>query len=175
MGRQTHLVLVTVLGIVGLLSGCATPYKASGLMGRFGYSDIQIDHNTVKVSFRGNAVTSKDTVETYLLFRCAEVTVEKGYDWFATVSESGETKQGTLNTPGYYTGSGNTSGHISGNSVFATTNTQGTYFPSQTINFRMFGASAVIKMFKGEKPEDALGAYDAREVVKFMGPKIHQK
>src|SRR5208337_1181572 len=112
MNKQTHIVLVTVLCVV-LLSGCATPYKESGPMG--GYSDMQIDHNTVKVSFRGNAYTHKDTVETYMLYRCAEVTVEKGYDWFAIVSESGETKHGSFNTPGYYTGSGNTSGYIAGN------------------------------------------------------------
>jgi len=55
-----------------LMFGCATAYQAKGFRG--GYNDIQLDENTFRVSFRGNGFTSQDTVITYLLYRCAEIT-----------------------------------------------------------------------------------------------------
>ena len=68
-------------------TGCAmrsTPYQplhsASRISG--GYSDLQIDESHYRVSFAGNRLTSRERVESYLLFRAAELTLLKGYDYF---------------------------------------------------------------------------------------------
>ena len=72
-----------------LVSGCATstPYQplsaSSAVSG--GYTDQRLGENRFRVTFAGNTLTSRERVETYLLFRAAELTVEQGYDWFVVV------------------------------------------------------------------------------------------
>ena len=83
-----------------LFVSCATGYQAKGLTG--GYSDFRLDANTFRVEFRGNAFTSRQNVETYLLYRCAELTSEAGYDYFVTVNSDTEARQGAYTTPGSY-------------------------------------------------------------------------
>jgi hypothetical protein len=73
--------LVVALGL--LLAGCAaapTPYQAA--RNGFGYSEQQIEENRYRVSFVGNSATGRQTVEDYLLYRAAELTVQNGHDWF---------------------------------------------------------------------------------------------
>src|SRR6185369_14641573 len=48
-----------------------------------GYSESQIEANRWRVTFAGNSLTSRETVEGYLLFRAAELTTQQGYDWFS--------------------------------------------------------------------------------------------
>jgi hypothetical protein len=67
-----------------LLAGCAspTPY-APRLQGeQTGYTDRQLAPNRYRVTFSGNTVTPRETVESYLLLRAAEVTRAAGYDFF---------------------------------------------------------------------------------------------
>jgi hypothetical protein len=45
-----------------------------------GYSETQIDANRLRVSFRGNSGASRESVETNLLYRAAELTLQRGYD-----------------------------------------------------------------------------------------------
>ena len=75
-----------LLGALVALSlfGCATPYGSSGITG--GYSETQIDDATWRVSFYGNGFTTRETVQTFWLYRCAELTLEKGYDGFELAS-----------------------------------------------------------------------------------------
>ena len=79
------------------LSACetATPYQPLGARGTHasgGYSDQQLEANRWTVSFSGNSLTSRQTVERYLLFRAAELTRQQGYDWFTTVDRNTERK-----------------------------------------------------------------------------------
>jgi hypothetical protein len=70
------------------LSACetATPYQpaVAGNSQSGGYSDQQLEANRWMVTFSGNDLTSRETVERYLLFRAAELTLNQGYDWFET-------------------------------------------------------------------------------------------
>lgn len=69
------------------LAACATPtvYAPEGYGGqRGGYAEQRIQSDRWSVSFSGNSLTSRETVEMYLLYRAAELTVESGYDWFIT-------------------------------------------------------------------------------------------
>lgn len=78
------------------IAGCttATPYQpyraetAAGVHG--GYSEQQLAPDRYVVRFHGNELTSRDRVEGYMLFRAAELTVQRGYDWFLTVDRHTE-------------------------------------------------------------------------------------
>jgi len=68
-----------------LLASCVTAYQPDGISG--GYSDKVLTGNTVQVTFRGNRLTPPETVHSFLLRRCAEVTLQDGYNYFAVVHE----------------------------------------------------------------------------------------
>lgn len=71
---------------VVMLAACsqATPYQpaSSGSAIHGGYSQQLIALNHYRVRFHGNSLTSRETVEAYLLYRAAELTIEQGGDWF---------------------------------------------------------------------------------------------
>jgi hypothetical protein len=68
-----------------------TPYQPSAVSrAHFGYAETQTDANRVRVSFSGNTETSRETVETYLLFRAAELTLQGGYDYFVVADHNVE-------------------------------------------------------------------------------------
>lgn len=78
-----------------ILGGCATPtpYHAASLTDPAhadGYRELRVELERWRVVFSGNSLTSRDTVETYLLYRAAELTLENGYDWFQTVERDTE-------------------------------------------------------------------------------------
>ncbi|MGH7924369.1 MAG: CC0125/CC1285 family lipoprotein [Candidatus Binatus sp.] len=76
---------LVALSAVCLLAGCATEYQPEGVSG--GYSDKVLAGNTVQVTFRGNRITSPETVHFFLLRRCAEVTLQDDYNYFVLVHE----------------------------------------------------------------------------------------
>ena len=84
----------------------ATPYQPATASSRLGFSDEQIESNRFRVSFAGNSLTSRETVERYLLYRAAELTVQRGFDHFILVTRDTETKTDTYRTPGAYYGPG---------------------------------------------------------------------
>ena len=79
LARALPLALAAVL-----LAGCMTPSPyAPRLEGQqTGYTDMAITQNRYRVTFTGNSATPRETVETYLLLRAAEVARAAGYDSF---------------------------------------------------------------------------------------------
>ena len=82
------------------LTGCetATPYQPLGAPGTKtagGYFDHQIEANRWQVGFKGNELTSRQTVERFLLYRAAQLTTSQGYDWFEAVSRHTDKKTDT--------------------------------------------------------------------------------
>src|SRR5918995_6473317 len=76
-----------VLGL--LIAACAggpTPYQQA--QDGYGYSEQRIEENRYRVSFAGNSATTRQTVEDYLLYRAAELTVQTGHDWFEVADRS---------------------------------------------------------------------------------------
>lgn len=75
------------------VAGCATPTTfhpaADTTVNSPGYSDKQLSADTYRVNFTGNSVTSRDTVDRYLFYRAAQLTLQKGFRTFALVK--GET------------------------------------------------------------------------------------
>ena len=77
------------LALAAGLAACATPtpYQPNvpGQQTSGGYSELRLEQNRFRVTFTGNSLTSRETVEAYLLFRAAELTTQQGYDWFSIV------------------------------------------------------------------------------------------
>ena len=89
-----------------IVSGCSTPYQSEGARG--GYSDLLLDNDTFRVSFTGNGYTSSDKVEIYLLYRCAELAVQRGFDYFIINNIKDET---FYSPPGLFSSSTRNSGN----------------------------------------------------------------
>lgn len=74
--------LAPALLLLIALTGCETPTPYQPRTDQGGYTDQRIGENRYRVTFTGNAVTDRLTVENYLLLRAAQVTVQSGYHWF---------------------------------------------------------------------------------------------
>lgn len=68
----------------GLLAACMapTPYQPRLEGDRTGYTDRALTQNRYRITFTGNSATPRETVESYLLLRAAEVTRAAGYSSF---------------------------------------------------------------------------------------------
>lgn len=71
------------LAAFAVVSACATatPYQQS-FEGEYGFDQQQIEDRRWTVSFSGNSLTDRQRVETYLLYRAAELTKQQGFDHF---------------------------------------------------------------------------------------------
>ena len=75
------------------LADCATitPYQPASKPGGFdGYSQTILENDRARISFGGNSLTDRGTVENYLLYRAAEMAVERGFDHFILVERDTE-------------------------------------------------------------------------------------
>jgi hypothetical protein len=75
--------LTALVGAALLLAACATTGLYQARDGTHGYAETRLDATHWRVEFVGDDFTSQETVETYLLYRAAELTAESGYAWFA--------------------------------------------------------------------------------------------
>lgn len=95
-GKLPTGVKAAILGAsVMILSACATttPYQEATKPGSFdGYSQTVIENDRARVSFAGNSLTERETVENYLLYRAAELTSERGFDHFTLIESDTEKK-----------------------------------------------------------------------------------
>ena len=94
---------VLLAGSALLLMACATatPYQAASEPGGFdGFSQQLIEDDRARVTFGGNSLTKRDTVENYLLYRAAEMAVERGYDNFTLQERDLESNKRVRVSPG---------------------------------------------------------------------------
>lgn len=179
-GRR--IMIAALLAGAGL-SGCtqATPYQPirSASSSQGGYSNEQIEANRFQVRFVGNSMTSRETVETYLLYRAAELTREQGYDWFEAVYRDTENRGSVVvDRPfgsgpyGWWGPSWRYYGRFgarswspwSGGSLF------GDDFDVRTID--RYDATAEIVMQRGQKPAGNVRAFDANDLLRTLSPRI---
>ena len=162
------------LALLASLGSCATSYGSKGLFG--GFEEMRIDGNTMRVHFQGNGYTSKQTVETYTLMRCAELTQENGFDWFLVVDDDTEAKDTQVHSGSTnYSSTSGVAGINSLGNVNYGSSTSGWTSPSATFNIRKYDSGVVIKMFSGERPQEAFNGYVAAEVIEFLGPQVDRR
>jgi hypothetical protein len=133
-----------------LMSACATPYQAQGARG--GYFESQIDANTYRVGFSGNGFVPQQQVEASALYRCAELTKDAGYDYFVVLEGFPQAAQN------YQTAAAQGTNSTLGQAVI------------KGILLENSRATVTIKMFKGAKPTNNLYAYNAVDVLQYLGP-----
>ena len=167
----------------------ATPYQPdiAGQKIQGGYSEAWIGGNRYQVNFAGNTLTSRDRVEGYLLYRAAELTLEKGYDWFEINDRLTERDVRTYVAPDpfyepYY---GNIYGYWRphwryyrpGGGWYWWHPEWGSPFWADRIDLRTvekFEAHAEIEMFHSPVPLDNHRAFDARQVINELEPTIER-
>lgn len=168
------LMLAAVLGV----AACATPtpYGPAVSPGGYGYAEQRIEPTRFRVSFAGNSLTDLETVETFLLYRAAELTLQNGYDWFTIADRDTESESRLVGT-GY---SGVYGPHYSGFYHRYYHPGYGWYpwydpFWANSVNYRevtRYEASAEIVFGRGPRPAADPRAYDAREVERNLAAEV---
>jgi len=83
--KFNYLFAIGVLLLI--ITSCSpTPYMKLTL--NEGYSETQLDTNVYKVIFKGNSYTEIDITSDFLLLRCAEVTLENGFQYFSRAEDN---------------------------------------------------------------------------------------
>jgi hypothetical protein len=137
MKRATLLLMLAVCG-------CATSYQPMG--GTGGYREAKLTDDTYLVTFLANAYTAPDKASIYLIYRCAELTVEKGFDYFVPLAAVNQTQSGA--------------------------DPVGAALFGNAASISKPGHSTTIKMYRGPKPADNPNAFDARELMKNLAPQV---
>ncbi|WP_417622000.1 CC0125/CC1285 family lipoprotein [Parasphingorhabdus sp.] len=177
-----------VLFMTVLLVACATatPYQpeTAGQRVSGGYSEIRLGERRYRVRFAGNTLTSRETVEGYLLYRAAELTVESGYDWFRITDHTTARDRRMYIDPTprydpwygagyiywrphwrYYRGGVWSTWHPYGRDPFWS-------YDMDMRTVERFEAEADILMYRGPMRMDEARAFDARKVLDDLGPTI---
>ncbi|MDD5081439.1 MAG: hypothetical protein PHC58_05570 [Candidatus Omnitrophica bacterium] len=145
-----------------VISGCATGYYSERFTG--GYQDMKIQDDIYKVSFRGNAFCGSERVADFALLRCAEVTLDNGYNYFIILDEKMTNKTGSYTTP--VTAQSYGTANVYGGSNYATGSYSGTtyYSGGQTYHYNKPLTAYAIKCFQ-EKPVDIqVVVFDAKQI-----------
>lgn len=185
-----RLALAATAALALATSGCAmrsTPYQPLHSSSRIsgGYSDVRIDETHYRVSFAGNRLTSRERVESYLLFRAAELTLLKGYSYFVIEDREVEHQiERQIRRDPFYD-PWHSPYHVywrpywryyrTGRGWYHWYPYYGDPFWAERYDVRTierFEASADIRMGSGEVPNGNLRAFDAREVRDRIAPQI---
>ena len=84
-GMLPRFVWTGLIAVLIPLAGCATAYRHENLTG--GYSNFRLAETAYRVRFKGNNYTSREKVEQFLLYRCAQLTTQLGYEHFVVVAQ----------------------------------------------------------------------------------------
>ena len=166
-----------------MLGACvtATPYQPLGARGSGasgGFSDVRVAANRYRITFAGNSLTTRERVETYLLYRAAELTRERGYDGFTIVDRATDRDVETRVYqdpfgPGRYRWWRPSWRYRGAFGWRRWDPWYGDPFWADEIDVRTvqrFEASAEVVMFRGNRGDDK--SFNASEVLENLGPSI---
>lgn len=176
--RMLSMVAAAALALSACATSTSTPYAPAGSDSRYGYSDQRLESDRYRVTFSGNSLTSREQVEMSLLLRAAELTVQNGRDWFATVNRATERDTRFYGEPdpwysaryGPYWGPQwrfYSRGYWSPWDPF--------WGRQRDFDIRQvdrYEASSEIILGRGAKPVNDPNAFDAREVIDNLGPRV---
>jgi len=101
---RKHRFLITAAAAGSLvLAGCMTPspYAPRIEGSNTGYTDQALTQNRYRITFTGNSATPRETVESYLLLRAAEVARAAGYESFIFDTRNTSANTAVSATPGF--------------------------------------------------------------------------
>lgn len=170
---RTALAGLALAGSVAGLSACEsykpTPYQAATRSDR-GYSETKIEKNRWRIDFKGNSITSRETVETYMLYRAAELTVQQGFDNFTVVRRDTDKDHRTRSYGGGYWGESLSFSYFVPRRGWVY-EYEPYYSPPRYEDVTQYEATAEIIMGKGKKSNDP-NAFDAHDVVKNLTSQV---
>ena len=162
-----------VISLAAFLASCAggpTPYAPAG-DSRYGLTEQQVESDRFRISFSGNSLTDRDTVETYLLYRAAELTLDQGYDYFRLAQRDTESNTRVMGSAGYDRFG------LRYRYFHPAHGWYGHYDPFwNDVNLRevtRYEAMAEIVLGRGAVPETP-DAFNAREVLANLGPRVQR-
>ena len=141
--RKTLLTALCLVLAAPVAQAESTPYQpAAASASHYGYSETILDATHVRVSFSGNTDTSRDAVEGYVLYRSAEITLTRGYDYFVVLDHNVESRT----------------------ELVPSEPPLPPIAPHRYRELVRYQSSSVIEIRRGVPPVTAANAYDAREV-----------
>lgn len=154
-----------VIAAAVLVGACATstPYQAQSAASQYGFEEQTIETNRVRISFNGNSLTDRRTVENYMLYRAAETTLERGYDYFIVANRDTE-EHSRLQGENYHPRSAFDYRYYHPRYGWAPWYDPFWDQPTSYREVTRYEAVAEIAMFSGQKPADNPSAFDARQV-----------
>ncbi len=176
--------------LAALLAACTkpTPYQAATADSPYGYSDTKIDDNTVRIEVAGNNQTPRELVENQLLYRAAQMAINRGDETFVFLTRDTERdvryqpQLATLGFP-YYVGpfGGGYYGPYRSFGLGIGLGFGGYgypgygYYGGPVREIDRYTAYAEARFFKGEPPEGEGPGYVAAEVVENLAGKINKQ
>lgn len=146
------------------LAACAsTPvYAPASAPGGVGYSETQVEANRYFVTYRAGGAADAALLQDYALLRAAELTLQRGGDWFWVDRRTLDTSAQGYGGPTLGVGIGAGSyGRHTGVNVGVGVNVPIGGAPAGT---RARAATVEIRLGQGVKPEDP-NAYDAHAIA----------
>ena len=196
------LILPVVLGLAACQTRGPTPYQAATTTTAAGkgYSERWVSEDTYEVTFSGNTQTDRETVETYALYRAAELAREHGYQSFALLDRETEEQvvrnyyYDPVYSPFYYSRYGYRP-HRYGYQAYPWGDRPYAYRPYgyrpygwRPYGYRSYGpayvrrsyetqefrATAKVQLYNGEPPEGALKTFEVARVLQELGPRVRR-
>lgn len=127
-----------------LLAGCTTAYQPRGMTG--GYEEQKLDEDMYRVSFYGNGNTPRAAVLKYFLYRCAELTLERGFQHFELYAAQRGMQSGAIEP------------------------VQVAQYTTYTIT--TWSASAIVRMYPGDVMMGAPTLFSAKEVTSALAAEV---
>ena len=158
----------------GLLAACATqtPYQPAAAHHAYGFEEQRIEDNRVRITFRGNNLTDRETVETYLLYRAAELTIQGGRDHFIVANRDTEAHSRLQSVGARHPRFGFHFLYFSPRHGWSPWYDPFWDQPADYREITRYEAVAEIAMFAGPKPQNDANAFDAREVMRNLEGQI---
>lgn len=162
-----HLIALLVLAA---LAACASAprYEPALAQGGAGYSEAQIESNRYFVTYRAKNAGDAALLHDYALLRAAELTLERGGEWFWVDRRTLDAPSGGRSGPSIGVGVGGGSwGGRGGGGVSV-----GMTFPIGGGGQRAGAVTLEMRIGQGPKPDDA-NAYNAGETAANLRARLN--
>ena len=164
-----------VLGLALTLAACAAPaaYAPRAPGQTTGYTDRELAPGRYRVTFTGNSVTARDTVQDFLLLRAAEVTLAAGGTHFVFDDRDTRARTTYHSDPAFY-GPGFYGPAGFGGWGFRPRWGYGPFGPPLMITqTTRYEASAEVVVLKPGQEANEPRAVDAQEIINHLSPEAH--
>jgi len=155
-----------------ILAGCATAYGPRGFTG--GYGDTKLAEDLYRVTFSGNGKTSRDMVWHYWIYRCAELTQQKGYSHFIILKPNDPVPQPVTRpmTNTSQQGDARNGGDSMGQLTPTATHSAPVYIYTPGITIVTYSGNAVVKMLRVPADYPGQTVLSAEVILKLIGPYV---